>query len=81
MLGIGADGEQRVRALGAAAVVAAHGDAAVVGALDADGAGALEQLHAAAEELVLEGGGDLGVLGRQHLLAADDEGDRRSRTS
>ena len=42
-------------------VVAAH-DHTVAGAVDADGAGALEQAHATAQELVFERGGDLGVL-------------------
>ena len=35
---------------------------------------ALEQPDPAAEELVLEGGGDLGVLLREDLLAGDDQG-------
>ena len=34
---------------------------------------ALEQLHAALQEVVLEHRGDLGILLRQHLLAADDQ--------
>ena len=40
---------------------------------DARGACALEEVHAPAEELVLEHGRHLGVLQRQHLLARDDE--------
>ena len=35
----------------------------------------LEQAHATGEEVVLEHGGDLGVLARQHLLARHDERD------
>jgi hypothetical protein len=51
----------------------AHGDA-VVGDVDGLGPGALEQLDAPPEEVVLQHGGDLRVLLGQDLLAADDEG-------
>jgi hypothetical protein len=60
-----------------ATVVAADDDVALVVALDRLGPGALEQLDAAAHEVVLEHGGDLGVLAGEHLLAADDERDLR----
>ena len=51
-----------------------HGDGTVL-LVDADGPGALEEPDAAGDEVVLERGGDLGVLLREHLLAAHDEGD------
>ena len=44
-------------------------------------AGALEQLDAAVEEVVLERRRHLGVLLRQHLLAADDQRHLASRTT
>jgi hypothetical protein len=71
------DGEQRVGTGGGPAVVAAHrhGRRRVVGAVDADGAGPLVEAHPPPQELVLQGGGDLGVLGGQHLLPGDDQGD------
>ena len=69
-----ADGEQGVAALRRPAVVAPHRHPAV-DAVDADGAGALEEAHAPAEQLVLEGGRHLGVLLREHLLAGHDQRD------
>ncbi len=42
--------------------------------VDADGPGTLVEPDAATEEVVLERGGHLGILLRQHLLAAHDEG-------
>ena len=66
------DGEQRVAAVGDPAVVAAHGDLVAV-LVHADGPRALEQLHPAPEQLVLEGGRHLGVLLGEDLLARDDQ--------
>ncbi len=63
-----------MRALRLAAVVAAH-DHAVGRDVDGLGPRTLQQTHAARQEVVLEGRRHLGVLLRQHLLAADDEGD------
>ena len=59
---------------GLAAVVAEH-DHPAVGAFDALRPGSLVEDHPGAEEVVLQSRGDLRVLARQHLLAADDEGD------
>ena len=56
-------------------------DDPVVGAVDADGPGALEEAHAAAEQLVLEGGRHLGVLLGEHLLAGHDQRDLAARAS
>ena len=67
-----ADREQRVRTVDRAAVVARDEDL-VAFAADRGRARALQQLHAAPEELVLEHGRDLGILGRQHLLARHDQ--------
>ena len=50
-------------------------DDPVVGAVDADGPGALEQADAPAEELVLERGRHLRVLLGEHLLAGHDQRD------
>ena len=43
--------------------------------LDRRRPGTLEQAHAAAQEVLLEHGCDLGILVRQHLLARHDERD------
>jgi hypothetical protein len=59
---------------GRPAVVAEHANLLAVD-LDAGGPGAHEQLHALLEEAPLQHGGHLGVLAREHLLPADDEGD------
>ncbi len=61
-------------ALDPAAVVTDDGDA-VVAPFQARGPGALEQLDAPGQEVLLEGGRHLRVLLRQDLLAADDERD------
>ena len=45
----------------------------VLGALDAGRTRTLEQLDAATHEVVLQHGGDLGVLLGQHLISADDQ--------
>ena len=63
-LGVGhrADGQQRVASPRPTRPSSQlHGHPAVVD-VDPDGPGALEQPHAAVEEVVLERGGDLGVL-------------------
>ena len=69
-----ADGQQGVGAPGGAPVVAAD-DHLVAVAVDAHGPRPLEQADASAQQLVLEGGGDLGVLLGQDLLAGHDERD------
>ena len=56
-----------------AAVVAAHDARRRRCASIADGPGALQQRDAATEEVLLEGGGHLGVLAGQHLLAAHEQ--------
>ena len=71
-VGDGADREQGMRPGDDAPVVATDRDD-VAGALDAHGPGTLQQLHAPSEEVLLQHGGDLGVLLGEHLLAADDE--------
>jgi len=48
-------------------------DDPVVAPVDAGGAGALVENDAALEEVLFEGGRDLGVLGGKDLLAADDQ--------
>ena len=70
----GADGQDHVAAGGGPAVVAAHGDLGAV-TVDADRPCALVEVHAAPQGVGLKGGGHLGVLLGQHLLAAHDEGD------
>ena len=70
----GADGQDHVAAGGGAAVVAAHGDLVAV-TVDADRPCVLVEVHAAPQGVGLEGGGHLGVLQGQHLLAAHDAGD------
>ncbi len=42
--------------------------------VDGLGPGPLEQPNPPAQQLVLQGGGHLGILAGQHLLAADDQG-------
>ena len=59
---------------GRPSVVAAHGDP-VTRVVDAHGARALEEAHAAAEQLVLQRRRDLGILLGQHLLPGHDQGD------
>ena len=66
------DREQDVGALGDASVVAVDGHLVAV-AHHARGPSALEQAHAASQEVLLERGRDLGVLARQHLLTTHDE--------
>ena len=66
------DRQQRMAAPGDAAVVALDENLVAV-PFEADGPGSLEQLDAAAEQLVLERGGNLGILLGQHLLAAHDQ--------
>ena len=68
------DGQHGVRTVHDPAVVAAHDDRVAV-TLDRDRPGTLQQVHAALQEVVLEHRGDLRILQRQHLLAADDERD------
>ena len=67
------DGEQGVAAPSRPAVVAPDGDAVAL-VVDPHGTGALEQLDAAAQELVLERGGHLRVLLGEDLLAGHDQG-------
>ena len=56
------------------AVVAVDRDPVAV-AFDGLGTGALVEADAAAQEVGFEGGGHFGVLGREDLLAADQQGD------
>ena len=75
-LGVGhrADGQQGVRAGNHTAVVALDDDAVVLHG-HAGGARPLVEHDAGAEEVRLQGRRHLGVLARQHLLAAHDEAD------
>ena len=75
------DAEQHVRAGDGPPVVAADDDPAAVLEVGAVGTRPHQEPDAPTEELLLEGGRHLGVLGRQDLLAADDEASPCSRTS
>jgi hypothetical protein len=66
------DAQQGVRPRHPPTVVAAH-DNATVHVVDALGPGPLQQVDPPPEEVLLEGGRHLRVLGGQHLLAAHDE--------
>ncbi len=59
---------------GGAAVVATNGHTVALD-VDADRPRTLEELHASREEVFFESSRDLGVLLRQHLLSAHDQGD------
>ena len=73
-VGDGPDREQGMAATRHPAVVARHRHPVPI-QVDALGPGPLQQPDAAAQQVVLEGRRHLGILGGQHLLAADDEGD------
>ena len=70
------DGEHGVRGADDPTVVAADDDGVVlVVAFDGRRPRTLEQADPAGEEVLLEHGGNLGILGRQHLLARHDQRD------
>ena len=74
MFGHGADGHERVRALDRAAVGQLD-EHALLGAADGGGPAAFGDLAAARLEHLLDHGGGVGVLARQHLVAGGDQRD------
>ena len=69
------DGQQRVGPRRHPPVVTAHDDA-LLGAVTGDRPGPLQQADPPPEEVLLQHRRNLGVLGREDLLAAHDEGHR-----
>ena len=67
------DGQHHVTGAHLSAVVAFHHHGVAV-AFDRLRTGTLQQRHTATQEVVLQNGGHLGVLAREHLLAADHQG-------